>query len=76
MSENDKKHIQDEINEDAFAATKATLAYHQQCQEERQQKSEIDPLSKTHFANRSDRLGGFGARGSVPVSQHSKTQYS
>lgn len=28
LSETDKKFIQDEINEDAFAVTKATLAYH------------------------------------------------
>jgi len=31
LSDNDKKHIKDEIAQSKMAETKATLAYHQQC---------------------------------------------
>jgi len=42
MSEKDKKFIEQEMEESRMAATKATLAYHQQCQQEKMQGQ--DPL--------------------------------
>jgi hypothetical protein len=77
LSEKDKKHIQDEIEEDRMAATKATLAYHQQCQHEAMAKTGgNDPFTKTVFANRTNRVAeqeaAQAAESQAPASRRSQ----